>query len=129
MRVSKLTLQTSSGLHVVSVKLAISRAEQQRGLKWVRHLPDGTGMLFLYESPQEVTMWMQDTYIPLDMVFIRATCTVHRVEASTVPRSSTIIASKGDVVAVLELAAGTAKRLELQPGDQVLHPVFVRGRS
>lgn len=127
MRVSKLTLQTSSGLHVISVKLAVSRAEHQRGLKSVRQLPDATGMLFLYGAPQEVTMWMKDTYVALDMIFIRERGIVHRIESPTAPLSSTVIPSQGEVVAVLELAAGTAMRFGLQPGDQVLHPALVRG--
>ncbi len=127
MRVSKLTLQTSSGLHVISVTLAVSRIEQQRGLKGVRQLADATGMLFLYGPPQEVTMWMKDTYLALDMIFIRERGIVHRIESPTEPLSRTVIASKGEVVAVLELAAGTAMRFGLQPGDQVLHPAFVRG--
>jgi uncharacterized protein len=127
MRVSKLTLQTSSGLHVISVTLAISRAEQQRGLKSVWHLPDATGMLFLYGAPQEVTMWMKDTYLALDMIFIREHGIVHRIESPAAPLSSTVIPSRGEVVAVLEVAAGTAMRLGLKPGDQVLHPAFVRG--
>ena len=127
MRVSKLTLQTSSGLHVISVKLAVSRSEQQRGLKGVRQLPDGAGMLFLYGAPQEVTMWMKDTYLSLDMIFIRESGIVHRIESPTEPLSSAIIPSEGEVVAVLELSAGTARRLGLQPGDRVLHPAFVHG--
>ena len=107
--------------------LAVTRAEQQRGLKGVRHLPDRTGMLFLYGPPQQVTMWMKDTHLSLDMIFIREGGIVHRIESPTEPLSSALIASEGQVVAVLELAAGTAGRLGLRPGDRVLHPAFVRG--
>ena len=81
-------------------------------------------MLFFYETPQEITMWMRNTYIPLDMVFIRADGTVHRIEARTEPLSEDIIASRGDVVACLELAGGAAERLGLKPGDRVDHRLF-----
>jgi uncharacterized membrane protein (UPF0127 family) len=81
-------------------------------------------MLFLYAGAQEVAMWMKDTPVPLDMVFIKAGGEVHRIEAHTVPLSEDTIASRGKVVAVLELAAGSATRLGLRPGDRVLHPAF-----
>ena len=81
-------------------------------------------MLFFYETPQEITMWMRNTYIPLDMVFIRADGTVHRIEARTEPLSENIIASRGDVTACLELAGGAAERLGLKPGDRVEHRFF-----
>ena len=87
-------------------------------------LADNAGMLFFYDTPQEITMWMRNTYIPLDMVFIRADGTVHRIEARTEPLSETIISSRGDVTACLELAGGAAERLGLKPGDRVEHRFF-----
>jgi hypothetical protein len=69
-------------------------------------------------------MWMRNTYIPLDMVFIRADGTVHRIEPRTEPLSERIIASRGPVSAVLEIAGGAAERLGLKPGDKVRHPLF-----
>ena len=87
-------------------------------------LADKAGMLFFYETPQEITMWMRNTYIPLDMVFIRADGIVHRIEARTEPLSENIVASRGDVTACLELAGGAAERLGLKPGDRVEHRFF-----
>ena len=75
-------------------------------------------MLFDWGQPIDSTMWMRNTIAPLDMVFINADGTVHRVEADTVPQSLAIIDSKGPVRATLELAAGTAKRLGIQAGRQ-----------
>jgi hypothetical protein len=69
-------------------------------------------------------MWMRNTYIPLDMVFIRADGTVHRIEAMTEPHSEEIIASKGPVTGVLEIAGGAAARMGLKPGDTVRHRHF-----
>ncbi len=71
-------------------------------------------MLFPHEVPREVTMWMRNTYIPLDMVFIRADGTVHRIEKRTEPMSERVISSEGPVAAVLEIAGGTAEKLGLQ---------------
>src|SRR5690606_35709097 len=96
------------------------------GLMFRRSIPESTGMLFPYEEAHEVTMWMRNTYVPLDMVFIRADGVVHRIEARTEPFSERIIASQGPVTAVLELAGGAAERLELKPGDRVIHPHFGR---
>jgi uncharacterized membrane protein (UPF0127 family) len=69
-------------------------------------------------------MWMHNTYIPLDMVFIRADGTVHRIESRAEPLSDHIIRSDGQVSAVLELPGGAAERLGLKPGDRVRHPFF-----
>jgi len=81
-------------------------------------------MLFFYERPQEITMWMKNTYIPLDMVFISADGTVHRIEPYTEPFSLATIGSQGNVVACLELAGGAAERLGLKAGDRIVHRYF-----
>jgi len=71
-------------------------------------------------------MWMRNTYISLDMVFIRADGIVHRIEAGTEPFSEAVIASNGDVLAVLELKAGIAKKIQLKSGDKVIHALFTK---
>jgi uncharacterized membrane protein (UPF0127 family) len=81
-------------------------------------------MLFFYERPMEITMWMRNTLIPLDMVFIRPDGIVHRIEAWTKPFSEEIISSRAPVSACLELAGGAAERLGLKPGDRIEHPLF-----
>lgn len=124
-RVEQLWLITSSGQeHSIEVEVATALREKQLGLMFRTQLADGKGMLFPYESPQEVTMWMRNTYIPLDMVFIRADGVVHRIEKRAEPMSERIIASDGEVTAVLELAGGAADRLGLKVGDRVRHPHF-----
>lgn len=124
MRRGKLTLQTAKGAHAIDIGVAETPAEQQMGLKFCKTVPENTGMLFVYPGPQEVTMWMKDTYVSLDMVFVKADGEVHRIEAHTEPFSQTTISSRGDVVAVLELVAGSAERLGLKPGDSVVHSAF-----
>jgi uncharacterized protein len=129
MRVDRLWLMTRAGQETpIDVEIAEEPKEKQLGLMFRTELPDGTGMLFPYGSPREITMWMHNTYIPLDMVFIRADGTVHRIEERAEPLSDRIIASQGPVAAVLELPGGAAARLGLGPGDRVRHPMFA-GKS
>ncbi|MBT8136216.1 MAG: DUF192 domain-containing protein [Gammaproteobacteria bacterium] len=92
----------------------------------VKSLPDDYGMLFLYDQPQQISMWMKNTLLSLDMLFIRADGTIVNIEADTVPHSLASIRSAGDAVAVLELNAGTSKRLGLAPGDRVIYRAFSR---
>jgi uncharacterized protein len=124
MRRETLKLVTAHGTQVIDVEIADTAQEKAQGLMFRTHLDDNRGMLFAYDTPQEITMWMRNTYIPLDMVFIRADGTVHRIEALTEPLSEDIIASRGDVTACLELAGGAAERLGLKPGDRVEHQFF-----
>lgn len=120
-----LTIETAGGPLRLDVELAVTAAEQSQGLMFRTSLPDTQGMLFLHDKPGEVRMWMRNTYIPLDMVFIRADGTVHRIAAMTEPLSETVIASLGPVTAVLELNGGAAQRLGVKPGDRVRHAHFV----
>lgn len=119
-----LKLHTARGVHVINTEITETQEEKALGLMFRTSLADDAGMLFFYDTPQEVTMWMRNTYIPLDMVFIRPDGVVHRIEAWTTPFSESIIASGGDVAACLELAGGAADRLGLKPGDRVEHALF-----
>jgi len=129
MRRETLTLMTTQGAHVIDIEVTETAAEKAQGLMFRTQLADKAGMLFFYEPPQEITMWMRNTYIPLDMVFIRADGVVHRIEARTEPLSETIVTSRGDVTACLELAGGAAERLGLRPGDRVEHRFFAPARK
>jgi uncharacterized membrane protein (UPF0127 family) len=119
-----LELVTASGVKRLLVEVARTPEQQSKGLMFRTALADDRGMLFPYEQAREVTMWMRNTYIPLDMVFLYADGTVHRIEARTEPLSERIIRSDGNVSAVLELAGGAAERLGLRPGDKVRHAIF-----
>lgn len=124
MRRDTLTLITSSGEHAFDIEIADTPEEKARGLMFRRSMADNAGMLFPYLPPQEATMWMRNTYISLDMVFIRADGVVHRVEHGTEPFSERVISSEGDVAAVLELKAGIATRIGLKSGDKVVQAMF-----
>lgn len=119
-----LSLVTETGEHKFTVEIADQPDNRAKGLMFRRSLGDDAGMLFVYETPQHISMWMRNTYIPLDMVFILADGRVHRVERDTEPFSEEVIDSGEPVLAVLEVKAGTADRLKLKPGDKVLHRAF-----
>lgn len=116
----KLVIVTKDGKrHDFNVEMALSEAQETVGLMFRKSVaPDG-GMLFVWDSPRDSTMWMRNTVTSLDMVFINADGTIRRVVADTVPESLAIIDSHGPVKATLELAAGTAKRLDIHAGDKV----------
>ena len=120
----RLELVTAGGVHALDVEIAATPQKQALGLMYRTSLPETTGMLFPYKEARELTMWMRNTYIPLDMIFIRPDGTIHRIEARTEPLSDRIIASEGPVSAVLEIAGGGAERMGLKPGDKVRHRYF-----
>jgi uncharacterized protein len=124
MRRESLTLVSTTGEHVIDVEVAQTAEEKALGLMFRTSLAEQTGMLFPFDAPQEVSMWMRNTYVSLDMIFIRADGVVHRIESRTEPLSERVITSGGPVTAVLELAAGVAVRLSLKAGDRVRHPHF-----
>ena len=121
-----LEIVSKSGVHVFSVEIADTPAEREKGLMFVKHLPDGQGMLFDFDGEQDIAMWMKNTYIPLDMFFIRGDGRIARIAENTTPMSTAIIPSGGPVRAVLEVAGGTAARLGIAPGDRVAFPIFNR---
>jgi uncharacterized membrane protein (UPF0127 family) len=117
---------SKSGVHVFAVELAATDEERSKGLMYRRELPEGRGMLFDFGRDQEVSMWMQNTYIPLDMIFITSNGRVHRIAENTEPLSTRLIPSGGPVRGVLEVIGGTARKLGIAPGDRVAHPMFAR---
>lgn len=124
--VSRLTIETANGRFDFGVEVADTRERRMWGLQHRRSLAADAGMLFDYKKERPVFMWMKNTYVPLDMVFIDAEGRVVRVARDTEPLSLTAIPSGEPVRAVLELNAGTARRLGIEPGDRVDHPIFDR---
>ena len=87
-------------------------------------MPEGHGMLFKFEPDQVITMWMHNTYIPLDMIFIKSDGRILRIAENTTPMSDRVISSGAPARGVLEVIAGTARKLGIAPGDRVAHPWF-----
>ena len=122
--VQPLEIATRSGVQVFSVEMATTEEEKTTGLMYRKELAEGKGMLFDFAPEQEVSMWMKNTYISLDMIFIRADGTILRIAENTEPLSTRIIPSRGLAKGVLEVIAGTAQKYGIKPGDRVAHPLF-----
>ena len=112
------------GVHSFAVEIADNEAEREKGLMYRKELPEGRGMLFDFHRDQEVSFWMRNTYIPLDMIFIRGDGQIQRIAENTEPLSDRLIPSGGPVRAVLEVIGGTARKLGIAPGDRVAAPIF-----
>jgi uncharacterized membrane protein (UPF0127 family) len=110
--------------HVFKVWLADTPQRQAQGLMFVRSLPDLRGMLFAYPQPKAISMWMKNTYIPLDMVFIDDHGRIQQVVEQATPHSLDLIRSDAPALAVLEIAGGEAKRLGIHAGQHVIHPAL-----
>jgi uncharacterized membrane protein (UPF0127 family) len=120
----KLTIQTAKGSHSFDVEVMRTPEERSKGLMFRRHMPADRGMLFDFGRTDHVAMWMQNTYIPLDMLFIRADGTIARIHAHAEPLSTRTIPSGEPVLSVLELNGGVAETIGAKPGDKVSHGLF-----
>jgi uncharacterized membrane protein (UPF0127 family) len=119
-----LEIASRTGVHSFAVEMAVTDEQRARGLMYRRELPEGRGMLFDFFREQAITMWMQNTYIPLDMIFIRGDGRILSIAENTEPLSTRVISSGGPARAVLEVIGGTVKKLGIRPGDRVSHAIF-----
>ena len=119
-----LEIVTKSGVRPFSVELAVTDEERAKGLMFRKEVPEGYGMLFDFKQDQMVTMWMKNTYVSLDMIFIKHDGRIARIAENTKVLSEDIIPSGQPVRAVLEVVAGTAKKFGIAPGDKVGYPLF-----
>ena len=122
-----LTVETASGPIALTVEMADSTAQKARGLMFRRALPADAGMLFDYHAPKTINMWMKNTFIPLDMIFIGGDFTVVDIVERTTPMSTAIISSDVPARAVLEVNGGMADRWGVAIGDRVRTPRFDGG--
>ena len=121
-----LEIVSKSGVHVFAVEVMRTPEDRAKGLMFRRELADGRGMLFDFSPEQNVSMWMKNTFLSLDMIFIRADGRILRIAEHTTPQSEAIIPAGGPVRGVLEVIAGTSKKLGIAAGDRVAHPLFER---
>jgi uncharacterized membrane protein (UPF0127 family) len=117
-----LEIVTRSGVHVFTVEIAKTEQERATGLMYRKELAEGRGMLFDFSPEQPVSMWMKNTFIPLDMVFFDTRGRILRIHERAVPQTEDIIDSGVAVAGVLEILGGEARRRGLQVGDRLLHP-------
>lgn len=121
----RLVIVTRDGKrHPFDVEMALTPAQQEVGLMFRQGVPEDGGMLFDWKAPRDSQMWMRNTLVPLDMVFINEDGTIRRIVENTVPRSLAIIDSHGPVRATLELAAGVTRKLDIRVGDKVEQRIF-----
>ena len=120
----KLVVTTDSGPQSFNVDVMRTDADRAKGLMFRQSMPQDYGMLFDFERDQFVSMWMKNTYIPLDMIFILADGRIHRIERGTEPHSERTISSGAAVRAVLEVNAGVSDKLGLKAGNRISHPMF-----
>lgn len=119
-----LEIITATGVRSFTVELATNDAERERGLMFRKELPAGRGMLFDFMQERPVAFWMHNTYIPLDMIFIRGDGRILSIAENAKPLSDDLIPSGGPVRAVLEVFGGTARKLGIAPGDRVESPAL-----
>ena len=121
---SELSILSGGGEHSFTVELAVTAAQRARGLMYRKYMPAQNGMLFLFEEKQMVTMWMENTHISLDIIFIDEKGAIVHIVKSAAPMSRDYIHSTAPVISVLELSGGVADRLKIQAGDRIIHPFF-----
>ena len=119
-----LEIVTKSGVHPFSVEVVATEEERQKGLMFRKELPEGQGMLFDFKVDAPVSFWMKNTYVSLDMIFIRSDGRIASIAENTEPLSERLVPSAGPVLGVLEVVAGTARKLGIRPGDRVAHRIF-----
>jgi uncharacterized membrane protein (UPF0127 family) len=119
-----LNIVTDDGEHVFQVEIADDPRERAVGLMFRREMPADAGMLFDFMEEQPASFWMRNTYIPLDMLFIRADGTIDSIGERTTPLSEKSVPSKGPVRFVLEINGGLSDRLGIEAGDRVTGPAI-----
>lgn len=125
MRQDTLKIISAGGAeHSFTIELATTEQEKALGLMFRTELTDSQGMLFPYAAERGLQMWMHNTYIPLDMLFIRSDGTIVRIEERAEPLSDRVISSGAPVLAVLEIPGGASARLGIKAGDKVRYPIF-----
>jgi len=119
-----LFIETTAGEHRIEVEIAETAAQRSMGLQFRRRLPANSGMLFDFGTVGPVTMWMKNTPLSLDMLFVDQAGRIVQIEKATKPYSLDFISSRQAVKAVLELPAGTSDLLKIRTGSFLRHPIF-----
>jgi uncharacterized protein len=123
-RLEKLQIVSGSNTHHFQIEVMRTNEERAKGLMFRQFMPQDRGMLFDFKEEQLITMWMRNTYIPLDMLFIKADGSIHRIHERAQPLDETTISSSGNVRYVLEINGGVASKLGLKAGDNVKYTVL-----
>ncbi|MCC6920911.1 MAG: DUF192 domain-containing protein [Alphaproteobacteria bacterium] len=117
-------IETKTGVYAFDIEIADDEAERSRGLMYRTAMAPDAGMIFEYDAPQQINIWMKNTVLPLDIVYVGANGRVINVAPNAKPYSLDLIPSDGPALAAIEFNAGTAARIGLAPGDTVRSPFF-----
>ncbi len=121
---SQLSIKSKDTLHVFQIEIAANDSQRAYGMMFRNEIGENDGMLFIYDHKREINMWMKNTFISLDIVFIDDAGKIINIAHSAQPMSLSRIRSGGEAKAVLELKGGAAKRLEIEAGDDIIYPIF-----
>ncbi len=122
--VSRVIIETDAGSLEFEAEIAITWEQHRMGLMFRREMAENRGMLFYYPFPQTVGFWMKNTYLPLDIIFIRSDGAIANIAHDTVPHSLNSIESEGIITGVFEVNAGVTEKLGIREGDLVRHEIF-----
>lgn len=125
---SQLSISSGSYKFNFNIDVAENFDQRARGLMFRKTMADQNGMLFLFDEKQIVTMWMKNTYIPLDIIFINKAGVILHIAKDAVPESLDIISSQFPVISAFEVNAGLTNRLNIKKGDRIIHPFFTTVR-
>lgn len=117
-------LETAAETHSFVVEVALDGPHWQQGLMWRTSMDDDKGMLFVFPQRRQLSFWMKNTYLPLDIIYIDTDGTVVSIADNAKPLDPTSLPSEGHAQAVLEVNAGLAAELDIQPGDRLVHQAF-----
>ncbi len=123
-KLEPLTIVTEQNATLLTAEVADTKELRARGLMFRHRMPEGRAMLFDFQADRPVSMWMKNTYISLDMLFVRSDGTIAAIAENTVPQSLDTISVQEPVRGVVELAAGTVKKLGIRVNDSVYHRIF-----
>jgi hypothetical protein len=126
--VSSITIDTRHGPVKFRVEVAADEVSRDYGLMNRKSMPANDGMLFDFQQPSQVTFWMKDTILPLDMLFVRADGTIANIKARATPFSLMPIPAAEPVRAVIEINGGRARALGIEPGETVHNAIFHNAR-
>lgn len=123
----RLEIRTAKASHGFSIEIVDTEEKRAEGLMFRTEMARDHGMLFDFKREQPVAFWMKNTYLPLDMIFVKADGRILAIAENTTPMSEALVPSSGPVRFVFEVVAGTSKRLGIAPGDRIVHPRMQRG--
>jgi uncharacterized protein len=123
-KIEQITIVTALASTMMQAEIADTEELRERGLMFRHIMPPDHAMLFDFGKPRPAAMWMKNTYMSLDMVFVREDGTIAAIAENTVPKSLDTISVQEPVEGVIELAAGTVKKLGIHQNDKVFHRIF-----